>query len=1285
MHRTKRRRRYALCNTSVRFFNICALLLGVLLLTGLSPVPSPATFKALVFSKTVGFRHASIPNGIAAVRDLATQEGFTVDATEDAAAFTDANLAQYQVVIFLNTTGDVLNTVQQAAFERFIRAGKGYVGVHSAADTEYNWPFYGGLVGAYFQSHPDIRTATVKVADAVHPSTEMLPKRWQRTDEWYNFRHNPRGEVHVLATLDESSYTGGGMGSDHPIMWCHDYEGGRSWYTAGGHTEGSYSEPAYREHLLQGIRYAAGMAPGDCGATVNGYFEKAILDANTDNPMDLAVAPDGRVFFVERAGTLRLYTPGTGLTTTVAALPVVTSNEDGLLGIVLDPDFADNGWIYLFYSPAGDVAKQHVSRFTLVGNRLDLASEQVLLEIPVQREQCCHSAGSMVFDGAGNLFVATGDNTNPFESDGFAPIDERRGRAAWDAQGTSGNMNDLRGKILRIAPQADGSYTIPAGNLFPADGSAGRPEIYVMGVRNPFRIAFDTETDRLYWGDIGPDAGAPLSSRGPEGLDEWNRTRTAGNYGWPYCIGQNRAYVDYNFATGASGAPFNCNAPVNNSPNNTGGVDLPPAKPAWIWYPYAPSSTFPALNDGVGRAAMSGPVYHFDPDLDSKTRLPAYYDDTVFIFEWSRNWIREVKLDDNGDILVINPFAAGIELLRPITMKAGPEGALYLLEWGTGFGGGNDDSKLVRIDYVRGTRAPVAVLGAEPTSGPVPLTVQFSSQDSFDPDPGDRLTFSWDLDGDGTEDAKDPNPTYTYDKAGTFTAQLTVTDATDNKATASVDIIAGNTRPTIALTDPVDGGFFDWGDRVAFAFSVDDAEDGATADGDLGCDETIFQPFIGHNDHSHPLDQFNACEGVMAIIDAHGGPADNLFYIVEASYTDSGVGSAGALTARTQHILHPKRLEAEHFTTNHGVLLERSGDVLGGGQNIGYIEHGDYVSWTPVNLENIGFVTFRVASAGFGGRIEVRIDSPDGPLIGTAHVDRTGEWQRYRDVTAALTDPGGTHELFLVFKNNPGEDGLFNVNWMDFHGPGVALDPGEPEGLLAMYYDAIDFTGEPAERVDPQINFNWAGDAPLANLSSETFSVRWTGSVEAQHNERYTFYAATGNRDGVRLWIDEMLVIDQWRNRAATEASSPPIQLEAHRDYAVRMDYFKDSGLAQAHLLWSSVSTRKAVVPARVLTPAPAITSIRDDELPQQPLLASIHPNPLRQHGTITFTLPASEWVTLEVFDMLGRRVTTLLDEQRGPGIHQTALTTEQWASGAYLCRLTTPSGTATKRFVLLP
>ncbi|MFJ8581784.1 ThuA domain-containing protein [Micromonospora sp. NPDC093277] len=226
---------------------------------GLTAVPAHAApdFTVLVFSKTAGFRHDSIPTGIQTIRDLGTANNFAVEATEDAAQFNTANLARFKAVIWLSTTGDVLNAAQQTAFENYIRAGGGYVGVHAASDTEYDWPWYGGLVGAYFASHPAIQAATVRIADTTHPSTVGLPVAWSRTDEWYNYRTNPRSQVHVLATLDESTYSGGAMGSDHPISWCRAYDGGRSFYTGMGHTIDSYGEANYRTHLLGGVRYAA--------------------------------------------------------------------------------------------------------------------------------------------------------------------------------------------------------------------------------------------------------------------------------------------------------------------------------------------------------------------------------------------------------------------------------------------------------------------------------------------------------------------------------------------------------------------------------------------------------------------------------------------------------------------------------------------------------------------------------------------------------------------------------------------------------------------------------------------------------------------------------------------------------------------------------------------------------------------------------------------------------------------------------------------------------------------
>lgn len=234
----------------------------------LAQAPAPAAAaapltKVLVFSKTAGFRHSAIPAGIAAVQRLGAANGFTVTATEDAGAFTTSNLAQFQAVIWLSTTGDVLNSAQQTAFESYVAGGGGYVGVHAAADTEYDWPWYGGLVGAYFASHPATQQATVKVEDRASPATSHLPQRWTRTDEWYNYRANPRSAVKVLASLDETSYTGGTMG-DHPITWCQDYRGGRSWYTGLGHTEESYADPAFTTMLLGGIQTAARAKAADC-------------------------------------------------------------------------------------------------------------------------------------------------------------------------------------------------------------------------------------------------------------------------------------------------------------------------------------------------------------------------------------------------------------------------------------------------------------------------------------------------------------------------------------------------------------------------------------------------------------------------------------------------------------------------------------------------------------------------------------------------------------------------------------------------------------------------------------------------------------------------------------------------------------------------------------------------------------------------------------------------------------------------------------------------------------
>ena len=211
----------------------------------------------LVFSKTAGFRHGSIPSGIKCFEKIGKDLGLKVVATEDASEFTPEMLQKCAVVVFLNTTGDVLEGKQEAALEQYVKNGGGWIGVHSAADTEYDWPFYGELVGAYFKTHPRIQEAVVQVEDRDHPSTRMLPGLWRRTDEWYVYRLSPRPHVRVLASLDETSYSGGGMNGDHPIAWCHDVEQGRALYTGGGHTDESFVEPKFVAHLRGAVIWAA--------------------------------------------------------------------------------------------------------------------------------------------------------------------------------------------------------------------------------------------------------------------------------------------------------------------------------------------------------------------------------------------------------------------------------------------------------------------------------------------------------------------------------------------------------------------------------------------------------------------------------------------------------------------------------------------------------------------------------------------------------------------------------------------------------------------------------------------------------------------------------------------------------------------------------------------------------------------------------------------------------------------------------------------------------------------
>ncbi|MEO6630607.1 MAG: ThuA domain-containing protein, partial [Mucilaginibacter sp.] len=570
------------------------LLFVPLLFLGFAPIKP----RILVFTKTAGFHHASIPLGVDAIIKLGKENNFDVDTTSDDKKFVESNLKKYSTVVFLSTTGPLLTAPERNDFERYIQAGGGYVGIHAAADAEYDWHWYGRLVGGYFVSHPFQQEAVLHVVDRTHISTKHLPAEWKRKDEWYNYKDLIK-DMHVLITIDETSYKGGINGPNHPMAWYHNFEGGRAWYTELGHTDESYSDPLFLNHILGGIKWAIGdhvklnygkvttaRVPED-----NRFAKTQLVTGTFYEPTELTVLPNLDVLITQRRGEILLYKNDTKTIKQAGFLNAYFKShtkgvnaEEGVLGIQADPNFKDNHYVYIYYSPA-DTSVNRLSRFTFVNDTIDNKTEKIVLQLYSQREICCHTGGSIAFGQDNMLFLSTGDNSTPFDEPGrppynthaFAPLDDRPGLENHDSRRSAGNTNDLRGKILRIKVKPDGSYDIPEGNLFKPGTPNTRPEIFVMGDRNPYRIAVDKKTNWLYWGEVGPDANKDsLATRGPRGYDEFNQARQAGFFGWPFFIGNNIPYRAYDYATGKSGEPFDPAHPINDSKNNTGLRELPP-------------------------------------------------------------------------------------------------------------------------------------------------------------------------------------------------------------------------------------------------------------------------------------------------------------------------------------------------------------------------------------------------------------------------------------------------------------------------------------------------------------------------------------------------------------------------------------------------------------------------------------------------------------------------------------------------------------------------------------
>ncbi|MFY1638023.1 ThuA domain-containing protein [Solwaraspora sp. WMMB335] len=1070
-----------------------ATLLAGLLTVPASPAPAytaPPTWgnrvvNVLVFHGPEAEQADPVRRATNVIRRLGNEHGFYVHSSDDPSVFNPDNLARYRSVVFLSTNGVTLDDAQEAAFQAYVKAGGGFVGVHDAAYAQSGSAWFTGLLGtrpaptlppsetvveasasgnnppnetathafdgltgtkwltrtptgwlagtlaaptvitryaltsandfagrdprdwtlqgstdgqdwtdldrrtgetfgqryltrqftvdnteAYQHyrltitansgepltqlaelwliaedagSAPEtqVQRATVDITDRNHPATGHLPLSWTRDDQWINWDPSPVGRVHTVAQVDESSYDAGlsGNGPFHPVSWCHDYDGGRSFYTGMGRTESAWAQDAqFRDHILGAIRWTAGTVRGDCQATIAAnYRVERLTGANQAGQMDqigephgLTIAPDGTVFYIGRAacatgaipdwsspdvgkgcGTIHQWDPQTGqakLLTTLAVMgnrgsgSELVKNEEGLLGITLDPQFEQNGWFYVYWMPHESIDRDRrigqrtISRFTYDHDdaTVDQVSRADLLHWDTQIHSCCHAGGGMTFDNAGNLYVSTGDANSSGGSSGYSGnnwTQEYAGTSFQDARRTAGNTNSLNGKILRITPQPDGTYSIPAGNLFTGDEEGGgktRPEIYVMGVRNPSRIAWDPVNDWLTAAWVGPDATNPDPQLGPAKYENATIITSAGNQGWPYCMGNRQPYRDRSNtdATVLTGW-YDCDNLRNESPRNTGLVQLPPARDSMIWYsPQGGGPVFPIRTDGSGlpsyvpgeetftrpylrgggQAVMNGPTYHrSEIDQDSPVAWPEYWDGKWFIGDQSNSGNRVAVTVDPAvvptqgapafgeDLRAIIPGGnGGTQLQSWMDAKFGPDGALYLLDYGGGFFTLHGNQKLVRIVYDGGPATP----GPQDASARVPdpsdpRTVAFSSHRVG------GVAWEWTF-GEGNRVSHLPHPTHTYRKHGRFEAKLKVTYADGEVAEQTVVVDTGcdapDARETVWLLDtdtglpnrPAGAGCTvndlidderEWPNQGSFTSHLDEVVAQLTGDGVLDDDE----------------------------------------------------------------------------------------------------------------------------------------------------------------------------------------------------------------------------------------------------------------------------------------------------------------------------------------------------------------------------------------------------------------------------------------------------------------
>lgn len=918
---------------------------------------------------------------------------------------------------------DLIESIVAMHYEKGIPAMVIHCAMHSLRNNTTAWFDF---IGVRTRVHEAERSFIVENLAPEHPIMRPFPDRWQ----------TPAGELYMIEAVGPNTEVlAQAYGVDtqkyHPVIWTNEHQGIRVFGTTIGHHNVTMQHPTYLDMVSRGMMWAVDRWDAIDEIVVEAVYTGA--DGPMREPAVIDFAPDGTIFFAERRGQVNQLNPVTGERIELFETPldVYLGNEHGLMGMAVEPgfDFNEKNHIYILYSPADDWDSNYLSRFEYRFDEngkpyLDRDSETIIRDI-LTWHGSYHPGGDVRFGPDGKLYISLGDNTNPFESSGYAPIDRRPGRQYFNALGTSSNPLDLRGKVIRINP--DG--TVPEDNPF-----YGNPdyldEIWVLGLRNPYRIHIDPVTGWVLIGDNGPDAGGLSANRGPAGIASWKLAHEPGmHFGWPQCHGPNIPYYDWDFATNRStGQLFDCSEMA----------------PSLVWMTYSQTSQFPQLRSG-GMSPISGVILR-EPSPDAPYQWRDHHLNHWYAADFSRGFVTRFTLEEGGTKVpehsnwYDHDFVPGpnynqvpapdldVEIwldqfINPIDFRQSPDGALYLISYGTTWNAPNENAAIYRIYNKTEPDPPAVQVSAEPWSGQAPLTVTFSAVGA---DGGaDEITaYEWNF-GDGAT-ATGSTVTHTYTEEGVYNATVQVTGSYNNVGTSDpVMVVVGNTAPELNIENPLPGAIYELGQTVALQGSASDAEDGDLPANALQWEVIAVATIDGKLEREVVLQTTGTEAQFTTNRDGLNWDTD-LSYIVRLTATDSE-----GLSDTVERTVRYARLQAQLADEVHGFTLEPTDDTDGGIHAVTG-EDGTYIAFHGVNLTGRSLMFVRGKSDG-GVLLALTIDDPEGEPVAVVPMQAGSQWGAIAMPLPA--DLEGVHDLYLnVLQIGSGRAA---INWVQLVGPGL--------------------------------------------------------------------------------------------------------------------------------------------------------------------------------------------------------------------------------------------------------